>query len=62
MFLDSDLSFDGGLLIIYNGGRTEYLMSFYSYHIDTASLVCRSVTRDKPLRNISLAANKSVSR
>ena len=27
-FLDSDLSFNGGLLMIYNGSRTECLLSF----------------------------------
>ena len=32
VFLDSDLSFDGGLLIMYNCSRTECLLSFYSYH------------------------------
>ena len=59
VFLDSDLSFDGGLLIIYNDSRTECLLSTeYSYHRHSKLSV--NVTYVNPLRNISLAANKSL--
>ena len=59
VFLDSDLSCDGGLLIIYNGSRTECLLSTeYSYHRHSKLSV--NVTYVNPLRNISLAANKSL--
>ena len=59
VFLDSDLSFDGGLLIIYNGSRTECLLSTeYSYHRHCKLRV--KVTYVNPLRNIRLAANKSL--
>ena len=59
VFLDSDLSFDGGLLIMYNGSRTECLLSTeYSY--DRHCKLGVKVTYVKPLRNISLAAKKSL--
>ena len=59
VFLDSDLSFDGGLLIFYNGNRTECLLpTEYSY--DRHCKLRVKGTYVNPLRNISLAANKSL--